>query len=523
MIEKTIKKSIQKALTDLSFEVEDIHLEHPSSLLHGDYSTNVAMMLAKKNGKNPRDLARDISNKIKEDSPKEIDVVETEGPGFINFYLSQEFFTNSIDSILKNGEKWGSNDVLKKKKVMIEYTDPNPFKEFHVGHLMNNAIGEAVSRIVEFSGAEVKRANYQGDIGLHVAKALWALKKADEEADTIHALAEAYARGTWSYGEDEEAKKDINDINRKIYERSDKELTVLYDKGRDVSFEYFETLYKKLGTTFDYYFYESDSGPEGVTLVEKFLKEGVFEKSDGAVVFRGEKYGLHTRVFINSEGFPTYEAKELGLAFLKEKKEKNINTSIIVTGNEVQEYFKVILKALDIINSDVAKKTKHIHHGMLRLPTGKMSSRTGDIITAEWLIDKVTKRVGAREVSDSDVLKPTGNEEEIAIGAIKYSILKQATGRDIIFDIEKSLSFEGDSGPYLQYAKAHTDRALAQQFPEIDTTIFPLLLFYLVFFAYYVVSFHHLLLQAPILHEHWHTVNTVLSHLRKKEIFQYQK
>jgi len=165
MIEKTIKKSIQEAFQNLDLEVADVHLEHPTDFKHGDISSNIAMVVAKKTGKNPKKLAEEIVQYIKQNKPDEIERVEVAGSGFINFYFSRKFFTDSINEILKEGEKWGRNNILKKKKVMIEYTDPNPFKEFHVGHLMNNTIGEAVSRIVEFSGAEVKRANYQGDTG----------------------------------------------------------------------------------------------------------------------------------------------------------------------------------------------------------------------------------------------------------------------------------------------------------------------------------------------------------------------
>jgi arginyl-tRNA synthetase len=178
-------------------------------------------------------------------------------------------------------------------------------------------------------------------------------------------------------------------------------------------------------------------------------------KSDGAIVFSGEKYGLHTRVFVNSKGLPTYEAKELGLN--KKKFELYpLDRSIIVTGNEVVDYFKVLLKAMELVLPEVAAKTHHTPHGMLRLSSGKMSSRTGDVVTTEALLGQVKENLRTRVSEKSDL-----NEEEreavteaIAIGAIKYSILKQNPGQDIIFDFEKSLSFEGDAGPYVQYTYA---------------------------------------------------------------------
>jgi arginyl-tRNA synthetase len=184
------------------------------------------------------------------------------------------------------------------------------------------------------------------------------------------------------------------------------------------------------------------------------LAKNIFEKSDGAVVFRGENFDshLHTRVFLNTEGLPTYEAKELGLAKIKASKYP-ADISISVTGNEINDYFKVVLRAMQELMPDLAEKIKHLSHGMLRLPGGKMSSRTGQVITAEFLIEEVKKKV-LEKIKERQLSEEEKNEisEKVSVGAIKYSILKQGIGKDIIFDFDKSLSFEGDSGPYLQYA-----------------------------------------------------------------------
>ena len=362
--------------------------------------------------------------------------------------------------MIKAGENLGMNESLKGQKIIIEYTDPNPFKEFHIGHLMSNTIGESISRIIEFHGAEVKRACYQGDVGLHTAKAIFGLLKIGDGAiGDIRKLGEAYSIGARAY-EEEAFKNEINEINKKIYDRSDKEINKLYDWGREVSLEYFETIYEKLGTKFNFKFFESETGSFGKKIVEENIKNGVFEKSDGAIVFKGEKYGLHTRVFINSEDLPTYEAKELGLAKIKHDKYP-YDISVVITGNEINDYFKVLLRVMEIIFPELAQKTKHISHGMLRLPTGKMSSRTGDVITAESLIADVEK-LTEEKIKDRNYGKALGREiiEKVSIGAIKYSILKHTVGGDIIYDFEKSISFEGDSGPYLQYSCARAKSVL---------------------------------------------------------------
>ena len=468
MVRDILKNTIKETISDLSLEADDIHLEHPSDFAYGDYSTNVAMRIAKQIGENPKELAREITDKIREIKIKEIEKVKVAGAGFINFYLSREFFTQSIEEILKIGEKWGSGNSLKNQKIIIEYTDPNPFKEFHIGHLMSNTIGESISRIIEFSGAEVKRANYQGDVGLHTAKAIWALMRrkqrgltslftGDEVLGVLGVLGEAYAEGVKAYDENDIDKEEIKKINKKIYDKNDNEINSLYENGRKISLEHFEEIYKKLGTKFDYYFFESETGPIGKELVKKNIGK-IFEESNGAIIFRGENAGLHTRVFVNSEGLPTYEAKDLALAKIKNER-YNYEKSIVITANEQKEYYKVVLEAMKQIYPELAKKTKHISHGILRLSSGKMSSRTGLVITSESLIGEVKTKV-LDKMKDADIMDKDGVAEQIAVGAIKYSILKQSAGKDIVFDFDKSISFEGDSGPYLQYAHTRASSVL---------------------------------------------------------------
>ncbi|MEK9166412.1 MAG: arginine--tRNA ligase, partial [Patescibacteria group bacterium] len=315
---------------------------------------------------------------------------------------------------------------------------------------MTNAIGESLSRLFEAAGAEVKRANYQGDVGLHVAKAVWHFFKRGEGDLAPLATGEDYVQGNIAYDEDPNAKEEIDAINKKIYERSDGKVNAAYDAGRKKSLEAFEEIYKTLGTKFDFYFFESEVQGRGREIVEEGLQKRIFEKSDGAVVFRGEKYGLHTRVFINSQGLPTYEAKELGLSKIKYEK-FSYDASLVVTANEITEYFKVLLKAMELLYSDLAEKTHHVAHGVLRLPEGKMSSRTGKVIPFRELLGEVKKVILEKM---GEVENKENVAEKISLGAMKYSILKQSIGKDIVFDFKTSLSFEGDSGPYLQYTYA---------------------------------------------------------------------
>jgi len=419
-------------------------------------------VLAKLEDKNPRELAEQIASQINKAKPDWLAKTEVAGPGFLNFNLSDEFLISQIKDILTRGETYGEGDHAKGLKTIVEYTDPNPFKEFHIGHLMSNAVGESISRIIAANGAEVKRACYQGDVGMHVAKAVWAIKKqnlSDPENIATDVLGKMYKIGALAYESDEQAKKEIQEINQKIYNHDDAEINKIYDAGKKISIDYFKKIYQKLGTKFDFYFFESESGAFGKQMVEE--NKSVFTTGEGgAIVYAGEADGLHTRVFVNSEGLPTYEAKELGLAKIKYD-QYPYDYSVVVTGNEIKEYFKVILAAMKKVFPELATKTHHVTHGMLRLPSGKMSSRTGDVITAENLITEVTEKIKAK-LAESEKGGNLSEEilEQVAIGAIKYSILKQDSSKDIIFDLDKSISFEGSSGPYLQYTFARTQSLL---------------------------------------------------------------
>ncbi len=461
-MEEKIKNLIRNALLDLDINSDNISIEHPADLKLGDYSTNVAMMYAKEVKTGPGALAEKIAQNINKNLPREIQKVEVAGAGFINFSLSREFFSESVKEIAENKD-FGKNTRLTGEKIMIEYTDPNPFKPFHIGHLMTNAIGESIARTMEYSGAEVWRANYQGDVGLHVARAIWGLMNNSHlaEDDDIPLklkaanIGAAYALGSDQY---ETHKTEIDAINKKVYDRSDELINKIYDWGFKTTMEAFEDIYRMLGTRFDYYFLESQMAPIG----EKIVRENtgkIFKESDGAVVFKAEEHDpkLHTRVFITSAGLPTYETKELGLTVEKFKTKPDMNLSMVVTATEQADYMKVVMKAISLINPDYGKRMKHVTHGMMRFAEGKMSSRKGNVITGESLLNDVRlsilEKIADRELSQDAMDRIS---EEVSVAALKYSILKQSIGGDIIFDIDKSISFEGDSGPYLQYSCARS-------------------------------------------------------------------
>jgi arginyl-tRNA synthetase len=470
---KTIHDQLKKTLQNLGFSDIKISLEHPAVESHGDYSSNIALTTFERakvqglrdKGKTPREFAQTIVEKLQSNKElkKIVSKIDVAGPGFINFYFTKSALVDGLKQIDKKKTDFGEGKFLKGKKIMVEFTDPNPFKEFHIGHLFSNVVGEALSRLFASQGAIVKRVNYQGDVGMHVAKAVWGMMKLADEmlaesaplTEKAKFMGKAYALGATKFEEDEQVKKEITGLNKEIYEQ-DPGIMELYSKGRKWSLDYFEIIYKRLGTKFDYYYFESVAGKVGLEFVKENLKEGIFQESQGVIVFPGEKYGLHTRVFVNSLGLPTYEAKDLGLAPTKYKDFK-YDESVIVTGNEIDEYFKVLITALKQINPELGKKAHHISHGMVRLPEGKMSSRTGKVLTGEWLLDEVKKTILKLMVKPDSPFSALEREEiteKVAVGSIKYALLKAGTGHDVVFDFEKSISVDGNSGPYLQYTYA---------------------------------------------------------------------
>lgn len=421
-----------------------------------DYATNVALAAAKDLGKKPVEVAEEIASKLREAALPMIESVSVAGPGFINIALVPSFFAETIARILSDGEGWGSNASREGDRVIVEYTSPNLFKPLHVGNLMANIIGESVRRLVGALGAKVVRVNYVSDIGLTVAKGVWGLKKIGSDGSDIGKLGEAYLAGSAAYDEDVAAKDEIDAINRALYAGDDRELNALREKGTATSFVHLMELCRMLGTEkFDLVLKESESGPIGRDIVRSHIEDGIFEESDGAIVFRGEKYGLHTRVFINSAGLPTYEAKDVGVAKLKQDRAP-FDQSIVVTGAEQREYFRVVNKAIEEVFPNLRQKLMHIPNGFLTLPSGKkMSSRKGGVLTGESVLEELVSRT-AEKSAGRELADARRTHEQVATAAIKYVILKQALGKNVIFDMEQSLSFEGDSGPYLQYAYVRT-------------------------------------------------------------------
>jgi arginyl-tRNA synthetase len=462
IIVKKIQQSIKNALAEIGINYEgDIQLEHPRDLSHGDFSTNIAMILAKSEGKNPQELANLIVEKItsKIRIPMSIKIHY----GFINIKIKKSFFADEVKTILKFGDLYGHSDSWKGKKILVEHSSPNIFKPFHIGHMMNNTIGESIARLSISTGADVTMISYPSDVSLGIGKAVWqlldygvdqigTLETIDEK---IKFLGKCYTDGTNAMKHRPEIEARIREITLDIYAKNDTEAYQVYCVGRDLNLEYFKNMTNRLGSIFDGYIFESQAGIVGKKIVIENTPN-VYTESKGATIFEPSKIdlendkSLHTRVFINKDGNPTYEAKDTGLLKLKFDT-YTPDLSVFVTDHQQGPYFNVVATAAGKINPDWKKKTIHKTHGRMAFKGEKMSSRLGNTPIISDILELVNEEVYTR--AEQRVL--TESEADIiSIAALKYTILRTQAGKPINFDPEKSLSFEGDSGPYLQYTYA---------------------------------------------------------------------
>lgn len=443
-IKESLKQTI-KNLYNLDFEPE---ITPSPENIDADYSTNAPLKLAKDLRKSPMQIAEELNNELN---------AGISNPGFLNFQLSNKYLNQKLNALNDNFVQEIAPNNFANKTVICEFSDPNPFKVLHVGHLYTSIMGDSISRLYEYAGAKVIRANFGGDVGLHVAKTMYILLQKDINDLTIEDIAKSYVEGTAAYEENETARQEITKLNKEIYKINsenlhDSKLAEVYWKGRELSYEYFNNFYAKIGVKFDKYYPESTVADLGLKIVKRELEAGVYEKSDGAVVFRGEPYGLHTRVFINKEGVPTYEAKDVGLIFMKDK-DYHFDKSVVITGNEQKDYMAVVLKSIEQYAPDLVEKTTHLTHGLVKLPGNvKMSSRKGNFLKAVDVLDLVKDEL--KSAYDS-------NDEKVSLAATKYAFLKYKMGGDIIFDPKESVKMTGNSGPYLLYSAVRAKKILS--------------------------------------------------------------
>ncbi len=433
---------------------------------HGDFALP-CFELAREMKKVPQAIAEEFARKIN------IPDISTKAEGgYLNFYIDWKVFGQELlESV---GEKYGKGDDG--KKILIDTFQPNPFKPVHIGHLRNGSIGDSLRRILEFEGSKVSTVSFMGDVGTHIAKWLWYYNKFCKEKIPDKNISkwagQVYAEATKKMEESEDYEKEVQEVNRKLDSREPK-LTKQWKELRDIFLEDFARIAEELEFKLDDNLLESMAEEPGKKLVMKFFNEGKLKKSDGAIVIDLEKYNLGVFLLLKSDGTALYSTKDFGLFELKMKKFK-FDKSLYVVASEQDFYFRQLFKAFEILEMPGWEKCFHVSHGIVKLQEGKMSSRLGTVVLYEDLRDEAIKRV--LKIIGEKNPELQGKEtvaKKIALGAMKFTMLSVENARDIVFDWERVLDFEGRSGPYLQYAYARTCGILREATlpKKYDTTL----------------------------------------------------
>ncbi|MFH1630618.1 MAG: arginine--tRNA ligase [Candidatus Aenigmatarchaeota archaeon] len=429
--------------------------------------------LSKKLKKDPADIANELSVTINKKIKKNglIKTVRAMGP-YVNFYTDDIKFSKLVIAMVLKQKKLYGSGKKKNKKIMIEFAHPNTHKAFHIGHVRNISLGESISRILEFNGYKVTRTNYQGDIGPHVAKCLWGyMHLGKKEPDNLEEkgkwLGLLYAEASKKVKNDLSIAEQVAEINKKIY-NGDKKLTEIWKKTRLWSLRYFDKIYEDFGTKFDKLYFESHVTDLGLKTVKRLLRIKKAKMSEGAVIIElGKELGNF--LLLKSDGTPLYSTKDLGLVQM-EFKDFKPDEILHVVANEQDLYFRQLFATFKIINKLWYEKSRHLSYSLVILKSGKMSSREGDVILYDDLLEKLYLKA-LETLIEKDRVDAKDIAHEIALAAIKYGMLKIDNQRTITFDWEEALSIEGDTGPYLQYTHARANSILQRASKTKKTNI----------------------------------------------------
>lgn len=456
-IKKELENSLRKNIDPENKLDIEIVFSRPPDFKLGDMATPLSFELAKKLKKNPIQIAKDIAETIV--LPKGIEKAETTG-GYINFFFDRKYFSKeTIKKIIIDDKNYGKGGK-KKEKVMVEYSQPNTHKSFHIGHLRNVCLGDSLSNIMEFSGYETVRSNYIGDVGAHVAKCIWGYMKFYDgiipKENKGDFLGKVYSEADKKLKESEEYQEEYKTVLKNLYDE-DKRTMEIWSMTRQWSLEEFNRIYDELGVNFDIFLYESEVKEEGTKIARELLEKSIATNKDGAVIVDLKEFGLDEFVILRSDGTALYSTKDLALAKRKFEDFK-IDLSLYVVGSEQKFYFKQLFKTLELMGFSQAKRCYHLSYELVMLEEGKMSSREGNVVLYSELKEFV-KKEALNQVRERNISNAENISEIVTIGALKYSMMKDNNKR-IIFNWKKALDFEGDTAPYIQYAHARASSIL---------------------------------------------------------------
>lgn len=449
-------------------------LEQPADKSHGDLSLP-CFRLAKLLKKSPVQIAQELSAKLNAElSAKKMKGIRKIEPvnGYLNFYFDSALLASEIiPAILSKKEKFFQKKSFKPKKIMVEYSAPNTNKPLHVGHLRNDSIGMAISNILEFEGNKVVRANMVNDRGIHICQSMLAYKKygsknspESEKLKGDKFVGKYYVLFHQNAKEDpvleEEAKKLLN-----LWEKNDKETRALWKKMNSWVLEGFKETYKNFGSEFDVFLMESEFYDKAKPIIDEGLEKGIFKKEEtGRILALLEPEGLPDKVILREDGTSIYVTNDLAMTLHKFKNFK-LDESIWVVASEQNLYFKQLFTIFKLLGYPWFNSCYHMSYGMIFLPEGKMKSREGKVIDADDLINEVkelAKKELLKRYSDLSANELEKRAHAISLAAIKFMMLKIDHEKDFTFIPEQSISFEGHSGPYLQYTYARAKSILAK-------------------------------------------------------------
>jgi arginyl-tRNA synthetase len=446
---------------------EEVVLERPPKPELGDFGFPM-FPYAKLLRSAPPLVAQALAAKIASYPEAEgLGVARADGP-YLNIRLNR---ASIIASVLSEASSpsWGTCSSLDGKKVLVEFSSPNTNKPLHLGHLRNNVLGESLSRILSAAGAEVRKFNHIDDRGVHICKSMLAYiaygegrTPKDEGLKGDHFVGKYYVLFNKLKEEDTKAEEKAQDMLLK-WEQGDAATRELWGKMRGWVLDGIRETYARTGIAFDVYDYESELYEYGRKEVLRGLEAGVFyREEDGSIQVNLEDVGLDKKVLLRKDGTSIYITQDIGTAIHRHENWP-YDRLVYVVGNEQQYHFKVLFEVLKRLGFSWASDLHHLSYGMVNLPTGRMKTREGTVVDADDLVDEIAS-MAAKEIEakgrEGSVGDASAVSEKIALGALHYYLLQTSPIKDILYDPAESLSFTGDTGPYIQYMGARSSSIL---------------------------------------------------------------
>ena len=459
MFKVKITEAVRKLVPDTDFELDTPEIER-----HGDYFTNLAMVLAKNEGKNPKEIAGRLANDLQKDPElaKIVTKIEVKDPGFINFFISESALFEELIKAIRD-ENYGSSGAGKGKTILVEYSSPNIAKSFGIGHLRSTIIGQALYNLFKYLGYNSVSENHLGDWGTQFGMVIAQIKRKGVQADklTVEELERLYVEFNKEMEANPELKEEAKVWFKKLEEKDD-EARRIWEAVRDTSLKQFKAVYKRLGVSFENMHGESFYEDKMPAILDELRNKGLAKKSEGAEIV--EFKGMPPAMLVKSDATTTYFTRDLATAKYRVETWKP-DVLIYEVGSDQILHLRQVFETAKLLGWAQGRQFVHVAHGMIRFSGGKMSTRAGQTIKLEDVLDEAVKR--AREIIEKS---GTGRglskgekaqvSEEVGLGAIKYFDLMHHPTTDIIFDWDKVFVLEGNSGPYLQYTVARTNSVL---------------------------------------------------------------